>query len=237
MPNEDSSIYRVDEQRLRSPFTSLMQKCSQVLLPLYLSTKYTIKTEKPEWMGQLSNSETPNVVVASNHSNRLDICMLSGFIKELKLSFLAKQELYDNPVSRFYYCHTGTIAVDRDQVNKATLRSVKCVLREPGWSIAIFPEGTRANQGRLDHIKPGATMLAARNQVPLMPVGISYHKDKHIVGIVIGNLIHTQGRKREVEIINEELLTGMRAARQRSLALVGLDAAMSADKPTTANRI
>ncbi len=237
MPNEDSNIYRVDEQRLRAPLTSLMQKVSQVLLPLYLSTKYTVKTEKPEWLGQLPNGETPNVVVASNHSSLLDVCLLSGFIKEWKLSFLAKQELYDNPVTWFYFTHTGTIAVDRDQVSKATLRSVKCVLREPGWSIGIFPEGTLLKQGRLDHIKPGAAMLAARNQVPLMPVGISHHKDKHIIGIVIGDLIHTQGRKREVEIINEELLTGMRAARQRSLALVGLDAAISADEPTTANRI
>ena len=237
MPNEVLSIHRVDEQRLRSPLTLLMQKCSQVSLYLYLSTKYTVRIEKPKWLRQLPNSEIPNVVIASNHSSHLDICVLSAFVQEWKLSFLAKQELYNNSVSRFFYCHTGTIAVDRDHVSKATFRSVKCVLREPGWSIAVFPEGTRENQGRLDHIKPGAAMLAARNQVPLMPVGISYHEDNHIIGIVIGDLIHTRSRKREVERVNEELLTGMRAARQRSLSLVGLDAATSADKPTTANRI
>ncbi len=79
-------------------------------------------------------------------------------------------------------------------------------------------------------------MLAARNQVPLMPIGISYHKDNHIIAMVIGDLIHTQGRKREVEKINEELLEGMRAARQRSLVLVGSGAAISADKATAANR-
>ena len=236
IPNEDFNFCRVDEQRLRSPLTSLMQKASQVSLHLYLSTKYRVKTEKPEWLGQLPNGEVPNVVVACNHSRRTDICVLSGFVQEWKLSFLAKQELYGNRISRFHYYHTGTIAVDREFMNKATFRSVRCVLREPGWSIAIFPEGTRANQGKLDHIKPGAAMLAARNQVPLLPIGISYHKDNHIIAMVIGDLIHTQGRKREVEKINEELLEGMRAARQRSLVLVGSGAANSADKATAANR-
>lgn len=227
MPNEDFNIYCVDERRLRSPLTSLMQKASQVSLRLYLSTKYTVKTEKPEWLRLLPDQEVPNVVVACNHSRQTDICVLSGFVQEWKLSFLAKQELYGNRLSGFYYRHTGTIAVDRDFVSKATFRSVRCVLREPGWSIVIFPEGTRANQGKLDHIKPGAAMLAARNQVPLMPVGISYDKDKRIIGMVIGDLIHTRGRKREVEKISGELCTAMRAARHRSLALVGSGAATS----------
>jgi long-chain acyl-CoA synthetase len=43
-------------------------------------------------------------------------------------------------------------------------------LVEQGWAILLFPEGTRAVDGRLQPFKPGAGLLVTRLRLPVVPV-------------------------------------------------------------------
>jgi 1-acyl-sn-glycerol-3-phosphate acyltransferase len=43
---------------------------------------------------------------------------------------------------------------------------------EDGWLVGIFLEGTRTKDGRIYDPKLGAAMIAAKAQVPLIPVGL-----------------------------------------------------------------
>ena len=52
-----------------------------------------------------------------------------------------------------------------------------------GYSVLIFPEGTRSHDGQLHPFRPGIGLLAQQSQVPILPVALlGLHEaraDKH----------------------------------------------------------
>jgi long-chain acyl-CoA synthetase len=59
----------------------------------------------------------------------------------------------------------------REAGARQTLRYIGEVLGE-GFSVLIFPEGRRTEQGEIDRFRPGIGMIAARLAVPVVPVRI-----------------------------------------------------------------
>ena len=59
----------------------------------------------------------------------------------------------------------------REAGARQTLRYIGEVL-EDGFSVLIFPEGRRAETGAIDRFRPGIGMIAARLNVPVVPVRI-----------------------------------------------------------------
>ena len=45
-------------------------------------------------------------------------------------------------------------------------------LVQDGYSLLVYPEGTRTTDGRLRPFRPGAALLAQRLEIPLLPVGL-----------------------------------------------------------------
>ena len=41
-----------------------------------------------------------------------------------------------------------------------------------GYSVMIFPEGTRSRDGKLQHFRPGIGLLANESSVPILPVAL-----------------------------------------------------------------
>jgi long-chain acyl-CoA synthetase len=41
-----------------------------------------------------------------------------------------------------------------------------------GYSVLIFPEGTRSRDGRLHAFRPGIGLLAAQSRVPIVPIAL-----------------------------------------------------------------
>jgi long-chain acyl-CoA synthetase len=41
-----------------------------------------------------------------------------------------------------------------------------------GYSVLIFPEGTRSRVGRMNHFRPGIGLLAQQSRVPILPVAL-----------------------------------------------------------------
>jgi long-chain acyl-CoA synthetase len=41
-----------------------------------------------------------------------------------------------------------------------------------GYSILIFPEGTRSRDGKLGHFRPGIGLLAEESRAPIVPIGL-----------------------------------------------------------------
>jgi 1-acyl-sn-glycerol-3-phosphate acyltransferase len=46
-------------------------------------------------------------------------------------------------------------------------------LVEAGWSLVVFPTGTRSRDGRVGRLRPGAAVLAAQHGLPIVPVHIT----------------------------------------------------------------
>jgi 1-acyl-sn-glycerol-3-phosphate acyltransferase len=84
---------------------------------------------------------------------------------------MAKEELFAVPGLAQLIKLYGAYPVNRGSPDRAALRAaVKCI--EDGWAVGVFLEGTRTPDGRITDPKRGAALLAAKANVPLLPVSL-----------------------------------------------------------------
>ncbi|MBT8342269.1 MAG: 1-acyl-sn-glycerol-3-phosphate acyltransferase, partial [Desulfatitalea sp.] len=111
---------------------------------------------------------------------------LVGLTTPVFLTFVAKHELFANPLSRYIITRLGGIPLNRKHPmeSRRTLRAVRTHLQSRR-ALVVFPEGTYypysmgpGNLGMLRYIMSTA-------QVPLIPVGICYEKHRLRPGVRI----------------------------------------------------
>ena len=78
-----------------------------------------------------------------------------------RVRFMAKHELFDNPILGFLIRSLGAFPVRRGKDDKDAFRTALEVLRS-GEVLGIFPEGTRSAEGRLQKAYSGAAVLAEK---------------------------------------------------------------------------
>ena len=106
-------------------------------------------------------------IVASNHRSHLDPPVLNFAFPDA-LVFLAKEELFKPPLG-WLIKHMRAIPVRRGKGDTQILEA-SLELLEAGCSLAIFPEGTRAEPGKFLKPKVGVGLLAVKSGVPVVPV-------------------------------------------------------------------
>jgi 1-acyl-sn-glycerol-3-phosphate acyltransferase len=113
------------------------------------------------------------VIFMSNHQGNFDILALFQAIP-IRFNWLAKEELFKIPLFGRSMQSAGYIPINRGD-GRDSLKSLDraAELVRGGTSIAIFPEGTRSNDGRLLPFKRGGFILASKAGVPIIPVSIS----------------------------------------------------------------
>ena len=147
--------------------------------------------------------DVKSVVFAANHQSMVDVFMMVGFLPR-RLSFLAKKQTIYIPVIGLLMLLLGHIHVDRANP-KRSLRSVERCIKATGGnrSIAIFPEGTRTLDGRMNPFKSGSLKIPLRTGLPVVPVTIcgtlnvmpknTFGVRPHAVAMHIGRPIPTEG--------------------------------------------
>jgi len=111
-------------------------------------------------------------LIASNHIDLWDPVHVAHAIDQ-PIAFFAKQEIFQVPLLGRLVRSFGTFALDRSHASSTTLKSALNVVRSKnGWSLCMFPEGTRSRTGSLLPFKKGIGGLAAKTQLPVIPVGI-----------------------------------------------------------------
>ncbi len=110
------------------------------------------------------------VVVVSNHGSHLDPPIL-GHALGRPVAFMAKAELFRLPILSFIISACGAYPVKRGAGDREALRTASNRLLE-GWATGVFLDGTRQDNGRVNHPKAGAALLAARTGCPILPVAI-----------------------------------------------------------------
>lgn len=109
-------------------------------------------------------------ILASNHASLLDPMVL-GAASFRKLDFMAKHELFYNPLFSRFISSVGAFAVKRDSADLSALRDAMRRIRD-GRAIALFPEGSRRVNGIIDAPQAGIGFLAAKLNVPVIPAFI-----------------------------------------------------------------
>lgn len=112
-------------------------------------------------------------VVVSNHLSQFDIPLLFRHLP-LHGRFLSKKELFRIPLVGRAMRTIGIIEIDR-QARGSSRRAINEGVRvaaERGYSLLVFPEGTRSRSGEPLPFKKGAFRIAIDTGMPLLPVVI-----------------------------------------------------------------
>ncbi|MFY9270645.1 MAG: lysophospholipid acyltransferase family protein [Candidatus Manganitrophaceae bacterium] len=110
------------------------------------------------------------VVVAANHNSYFDIPLL-GCALSRRADNMAKSELFRNRFIAFFFRLLGGFPVRRGTIDRRAIDEAVQRLRK-GHLLAIYPEGTRSKDGRLQSPKPGIGMIIARSEAKVVPVYI-----------------------------------------------------------------
>jgi 1-acyl-sn-glycerol-3-phosphate acyltransferase len=111
------------------------------------------------------------IIVVSNHLSVIDPPLLVVVLGR-KTAFMAKEELFVSRLSAFLVRRVGGFPVSKKRLNRDAMKKADEVL-EKGRALAIFPEGMRSRQASLKSAYAGSALIALRNRVPLLPVGIT----------------------------------------------------------------
>src|SRR5215204_766221 len=108
----------------------------------------------------------------ANHSSLIDTPAMFAYLP-YQFKIIAKKELFYVPFMGWHLWSSGNFPVDRRDGRK-TARSLRRVIEgvRAGTSIAVFPEGTRTPNGRLQEFRQGTFKIALRAGVPIVPVTI-----------------------------------------------------------------
>lgn len=140
---------------------------------MYVMAKLIFAVKKVEIDLQKLNFNKPSVIIA-NHQSHIDLTLLLKL--NPKIIVLTNQWVWNNPffglVVRFANYYPVFKGLDHE------LGHLKQKVNE-GYSILVFPEGTRTEDGKINRFHQGAFWLAAHLELDIQPILI--HGANHIM--------------------------------------------------------
>lgn len=119
-------------------------------------------------------NERPGVsyLICANHQSMLDPVLLGAAIQH-NPKYMAKAELLKVPLVGSLVKALGAYPIDRGGSDVAAIKKTIALLKE-GESVIMFPQGTRHKRidPKTTKVKFGCAMIAARAEVPVLPVYI-----------------------------------------------------------------
>lgn len=199
---------------------SLFEKSGRIqhrIAQLWARLCVAISFAKLRVRGAENLRKCPVAVYAGNHTSYMDTPVIFASLP-FQFRILAKKELWKMPFIGWYLNRSGQIPVDAEtpRGGHASLAAGVRALKS-GMSLFVFPEGSRTPDGTLKEFMSGASYLALRAQVPLIPVALSgvfdllpmhtHHVYPH-GGLIlsVGEPIDTTGLTiRQIPEVNERL--------------------------------
>lgn len=143
---------------------------------LYQATKWSLVTPlfKTYFRGKVQGK--PHIprhggaIIVSNHGSYFDPPLIAGGVGR-PVAFMAKQELFRVPLLKPIIELYGAYPVNRGSADRSAIKSAIKALNQ-GWLVGLFLEGTRTPDGRIHKPKLGASLIAAKAQVPIIPVSL-----------------------------------------------------------------
>lgn len=173
------------------PFPAPKKKKQQLLnylvSKLAKSTLYAgFQVKKKILTPELLDYSKPSIIIA-NHSSFLDI--LAVLMLHPKTIIMVKKWVYNSPVFGLFIRYSGYIFAEEGA--EGNLETIKDRLND-GYSIVIFPEGTRSTDGEIHRFHKGAFLLSKELNVPIQPlllIGIHEVNPKNDIMINRGQII------------------------------------------------
>jgi 1-acyl-sn-glycerol-3-phosphate acyltransferase len=149
MTRRQTALYRV--------VRAMIEGLARLLFALTLEGTEHIPADRP-------------FVLAPVHRSNLDFGLM-GCVTKRRMRFMAKDSLWNTKALGAFVTALGAYPVSRGSADREALRRTEdCVKR--GEPVVMFPEGTRRSGPVIENVFEGVAFVAARNGVPIIPVGI-----------------------------------------------------------------
>ncbi len=119
---------------------------------------------KPNFEGK-ENLPSGNYILVGPHRTWFDPLYFALAASPKKFSFMAKEELFKNPILRFILKHANAFPVDRKNPGPSVIKTPVKLLKKSDLSLIMFPSGTRHSQ----EMKGGVVLIAKMTGVPIIP--------------------------------------------------------------------
>lgn len=119
---------------------------------------------KAKYLNREKIPEGPYILVGP-HRTWFDPVYFALAASPRKFSFMAKEELFQNPIFRWLLHHVNGFSVNRDHPGPSAIKTPVRILRKGELSLIMFPSGSRHSQ----ELKGGAAVIAKMAKVPLVP--------------------------------------------------------------------
>ncbi|WP_283587978.1 lysophospholipid acyltransferase family protein [Limosilactobacillus viscerum] len=106
-----------------------------------------------------------NYIIVAPHRTWMDPVLIALAVWPKKFSFMAKKELFTNPLAGKFLRALNAYPVDRKNPGPSAIKTPVKFLRNGNLSTIIFPSGSRYSA----KLKGGATLIAKLANVPLVP--------------------------------------------------------------------
>ncbi len=110
------------------------------------------------------------LILAPNHASYLDPPATGCGLFRVTY-YLARHTLFKPPIASWLLPSIGSIPVNQNSPGPSSLKNIFEVFKIKG-TLVLFPEGQRTFDGNLRKAEPGIGMIAARANVPVVPVHI-----------------------------------------------------------------
>ncbi|MYL48449.1 1-acyl-sn-glycerol-3-phosphate acyltransferase [Halobacillus litoralis] len=176
--------------------------CSIILYPMY-----RIKV-----VGKKNIPAKGPVIICSNHISNVDPPVV-GITSSRNIYFLAKEELFKNPVIGGILKKVHAFPIKRGMRDRNALRKGLDILKE-GHALGLFPEGTRQKSGEIGKGLAGAGFFALRSEAAIVPCAIigPYKKFKTLK-VVYGepiDMTEYREQKASAQVVTDRIMEEIR---------------------------
>ncbi|MDR0914314.1 MAG: 1-acyl-sn-glycerol-3-phosphate acyltransferase [Oscillospiraceae bacterium] len=166
--------------------------------------------------------KTGAYLLASNHISGSDPIIMVLAQKKRCLHFMAKAELFKNPIIAFVLAKLGAFPVHRGAGDSKAVNLAQELLKM-GEAEVIYLEGTRSKDGEFLKPKSGAAMIAYSTNTPVIPVCMTKLSNKNRTIIHFGNIFTPQelgmttGNSKEFRDASRKIMDEIAKMRQEDL--------------------
>ena len=136
------------------------------------------------------------VVMVGNHQGYADIFAYCAAFRKFQFAFVAKEELASIPLYGEWIRRIRSVFIKRNEP-RASLKAISEGIEyiENGFSLVIFPEGTRSKGPVPGPFQKGALKLATKPGVPIVPISLNgsykmFEEKGYLKGAQIDIIVH-----------------------------------------------
>ena len=106
-------------------------------------------------------------IIVCNHASYFDPPLVGTAVRHHLIHFMAKEELFRNPLMNWFLRYVHTFPVHRGRIDRRAIMESFRVLKQ-GEVLGIFPEGTSKDQGIWEKFNGGFADIAGKAGVPVL---------------------------------------------------------------------